>query len=44
MVRPNKKVGKKLFTVDVLDIHCGLGLQEQREQLRGARQSSMVQR
>ncbi len=38
----------KLFchhgTVDVLDIHRGLGLQQQRQQLRGARQSSMVQR
>lgn len=38
----------KLFchhdTVDVLDIHRGLGLQQQRQQLGGARESGMVQR
>lgn len=31
-------------TVDVLDINCGLGLQQQREKLRGAGQSGVVQR
>jgi len=31
-------------TVDVLDVYGGLGLQQQRQQLRGARQSGVVQR
>lgn len=31
-------------TVDVLDIHRGLGLQQERQQLCGARQSGVVQR
>lgn len=33
-----------LVTIDVLDIHRGLGLQQQTQQLRGARQSGVVQR
>lgn len=35
---------KPVDTVDVLDIHGGLGLQQQGQQLRGAGESGVVQR
>lgn len=33
---------EEYFTIAVSDVHCSLGVQEQRQQVRGARKSRMV--